>query len=314
MKPLKLPSSPHDGKISASPSPISASILAARRFSDFVSHFLFHRDAASAVRSFHLSFDSHLVHVVNAAFIDQCVLYAVNHGIRSLRLHARCRPDLTLPNALFAAKTLRELKFRQFRYVIWKLKQFSYLQHLKTLYLESSVLVNSDDDGCYSFLKEPFSGLLELEKLTIRRSLVCGLVVKAPKLRIIEIIDQENSYSHMMGEIYAPLLTLFRYEGFLPLECSKVNLPILEEIHLSIQKKQEQVNKFDEEKMLLCVRMLQQLGNAKIVALSFDTLKVLEMDGGVIEQSPCPFPYMKCLKIIKGRRKISPVLWRVMKK
>lgn len=116
----------------------------------------------------------------------------------------------------------------------------------------------------------------ELEKLTIGRSLVYGLIVKAPKLRVLEIIDQEYSYSHMMVEIYAPLLTSFRYEGFLPLVCSKVNLPRLEEVHLSIHKRQQQFfSKFDEERMLLnCVRMLQQLGNAKIVALSLDTLKV----------------------------------------
>lgn len=42
-------------------------------------------------------------------------------------------------------------------------------------------------------------------------------------------------------------------------------------------------------------------------------MKVLEMDGGLIDQSPCPFPYMKCLKIfIKRRRKMSTVLRRVM--
>ncbi|KAG6432634.1 hypothetical protein SASPL_104215 [Salvia splendens] len=192
----------------------------------------------------------------------QCT-YSCKH--RSLRLHARCRPDLTLPQALFTSETLRELELRQFRYVIWTPNQFSCLQHLKTLTLVSTALV-SIGRGCYFCLKEPFSGLSELEKLTIGRSLVYGLIVKAPKLRVLEIIDQEYSYSHMMVEIYAPLLT----------------------------------------------SMLQQLGNAKIVALSLDTLKVLEMDGGLIEQSPCPFPYMKCLKIIKRRRKISTVLRRVM--
>ena len=41
-------------------------------------------------------------------------------------------------------------------------------------------------------------------------------------------------------------------------------------------------------------------------------MKILEMDGGLIEQSPCPFPYMKCLKIIQRRRKFSTVLRRVM--
>lgn len=100
--------------------------------------------------------------------------------------------------------------------------------------------------------------------------------MRAPNLRFLEIIE-ENSYSQVMGEISAPLLTSFRYEGNIPFECSKVNLPMLEEVYLDIHKKLEPNNIYNEKRMVLkCVRMLQLLGNAKVVALTLDTLKVTQ--------------------------------------
>ncbi|XP_057795861.1 putative F-box/LRR-repeat protein At5g02930 [Salvia miltiorrhiza] len=287
------------------------------RFSHSVSHFLSHRDGATTIRNFHLSFEhSHDLQLyADAAFVEECVLHAIDHGVQSLRLQLRCRPELTLPASFFASTTLRELELRQLGCVICVPEQFS-LPHLKTLYLESSAFVN--DGQYFSSLKEPFSGFPELEKLTLRQCSVYRLVVKAPKLRFLEIV-QKNSYYYsdqLMEEISAPLLTWFRYEGYFPFECSKVNLPMLEEVYLDVHKKLQPHNRyvfFGEKTMLLkYVRMLQLLGNAKIVALTLSTLKVLEMDRGLLEQSPCPFPYMKCLKLMKGRREIATVLRRVL--
>ncbi|KAG6388692.1 hypothetical protein SASPL_150124 [Salvia splendens] len=60
-----------------------------------------------------------------------------------------------------------------------------------------------------------------------------------------------------------------------------------------------------------CVRMFHQLGNATTVSFTLDTLKVLEMGGYPIEQSP-PFPNLKCLKVMKGRYKVCTVHQSVM--
>ncbi|KAL1533655.1 F-box/LRR-repeat protein-like protein [Salvia divinorum] len=282
------------------------------RFSHFVSHLLALRDGAATIRNFHLSFDTHLHIYADQSFIDKCIRYAVNHGVESLRLHARCGPDFALPAAFFTSKTLRELELRQFGRVICALEKFS-LPHLKTLFLEGSWFCH---DGYYdSPLKEPFSGFPELEKLTLRRCSVYKLVMKAPKLRFLEIVD-ESSYSNGMEEISGPLLTSFRYEGKFPFHCSKIDLPMLEEVYLSIHYKRQSHNRYnnvDSKRMTLeCVRMFQLLGNAKIVALTLDTFKVLEKNRGLIEESPCPFLYMKCLKVMKGRRETTTVLRRVM--
>ncbi|KAH6782699.1 hypothetical protein C2S51_007992 [Perilla frutescens var. frutescens] len=278
-------------------------------FAQFVDHFLSHRDHTSTVRNFRLSFDSrHHVHV-DAPFVEKCIDYAINHGVQALRLEALCRPVLRFPDSFFASNTLRELELRQFAYGIHMPKQFS-LPHLKTLFLENSAFM--DDGDVYSFSKEPFSGFPELEKLTLHRCSIYGLVVSAPKLRFLEII-QEKLYSQVMGKISGSRLTSFRYEGYFPLECSKINVPMLEDVYLNIYKKVGRFNTLRDKWMpLKCVRMLQQLGDAKIVTLTMDTVKVLEMDRRLIEQSPSPFTNMKCLKLRKGRREIPTVLQRVM--
>ncbi|KAL6563417.1 hypothetical protein OROGR_002376 [Orobanche gracilis] len=157
-------------------------------------------------------------------------------------------------------------------------------------------------DDRYS--KEQFSGFPELESLSLHWFHLTGVVLKAPKLRFLQII-RESLFSDAMEEISAPLLTSFRYEGYSPLECSKVDLPSLEEVFLNVHRK------INEEWMeLRCVEMFQQLGNAKIVALTLETLKVLEMDRDLIERSPPPFPHMKCLKVVEWQRKISTVVDR----
>ncbi|XP_047957804.1 uncharacterized protein LOC125203495 [Salvia hispanica] len=91
---------------------------------------------------------------------------------------------------------------------------------------------------------------------------------------------------------------------------------MLEEVYLDINYKQQPDNIYNyvnpTTMTLRCVRMFHLLGNAKIVALTLDTVKVLEKYRGLIEESPCPFPYLKCLKVMKGRREITTVLRRVM--
>ncbi|KAL1543859.1 putative F-box/LRR-repeat protein [Salvia divinorum] len=271
------------------------------RFSDFVSHFLSHRDGAAAIRSFHLSFDSSAVYA-NHTFIEKCVHYAINHGVLSLRLRANYYNDGPV---FFASKRLRELELRKFSHTSYFPERFSF-PHLKTLYLE-----RYEFTGDCTISVEPFSGFPELEKLTLRWCKVSGLVVKAPRLRFLEIIDDTDSWNFhqemRMGEISAPLLTYFSYEGYFAFECSKVNLPMLEQVYFDIFKRMNV-----EGMHLKCVRMLQQFGNATTVALTLDTLKVLELDDNFIERSPSPFPYMKCLKLIKGRWNISTVLQCVM--
>lgn len=185
-------------------------------------------------------------------------------------------------------------------------KDFS-LPHLNTLYLENSVFI--DDGDLFSFCKEPFSRFPELEKLTLRRCTVYGLVIAAPKLRVLEIVH-DKLFSEAMEEISTPMLTSFQYEGCFPLECSKVNITSLEKVYLNIYRKAGL--KKNKWMPLKCVKMLQQLGNAKFVTLTLDTIKVLEMDRRLIEQSPLPFPHIKYLKLTKGRREIPTVLERVM--
>ncbi|KAL1533654.1 hypothetical protein AAHA92_33512 [Salvia divinorum] len=83
---------------------------------------------------------------------------------------------------------------------------------------------------------------------------------------------------------------------------------MLEEVFLDIHDIRYNVKGLHQK----CVRMLHQLGNATHVAFTLDTLRVLELDGGPIEQSPPPFPNLKCLKVMKGRHKVRTVLQSVM--
>ncbi|XP_047961809.1 putative F-box protein At3g44060 [Salvia hispanica] len=219
-----------------------------------VSQFLSHHDAAAGLHGFHLSLNNEIRALEDdEAFVEECVLYAINQGVQSLRLH-----DLTLslPTAVFTSTTLRELELRQRDARIYVPGRFS-LPNLKTLYLEAFNLNFSSDQG-----KELCSGLPGLEKLSLRGFTMPGLVLKAPKLRVLEILE---SNSLIIQEISAPLLTAFRYKGYSPLECLMMNLPMLEEVYVDIQK--------EKGLQLQCVRMLQQLGNATTISLTLDTLE-----------------------------------------
>ncbi|KAG6390378.1 hypothetical protein SASPL_148112 [Salvia splendens] len=260
-----------------------------------VFQFLSHRNAAAPLHGFHLSLDNEIrVLEDDEAFVEECVLYAINHSVQSLRLH-----DLTLslPAAVFTSTTLRELELRQRDTRVYVPGRFS-LPNLKTLYLEAPNLNFSSDQG-----KELCSGLPELEKLSLRGFSMPGLVLKAPKLRVLEILE---SNSLIIQEISAPLLTSFRYEGFSPLECLMMNLPMLEEVYVDILSIKHNVKGLQVK----CARMLQQLGNTTTVSLTLDTLECL--DGGPIDQSP-PFPNIKCLKVMKGRHKLYRVRKQILK-
>ncbi|KAG6388715.1 hypothetical protein SASPL_150147 [Salvia splendens] len=198
--------------------------------------------------------------------------------------NARSTPSITALNpfastrpphhyTLFTSATLRELVISQRRKSYtrtYKPTRFL-LPNLKTLCLEApNLYFTSDVQG-----KELFFGLPELEKLFLIKFPVSGLVLKAPKLRVLEIIDS----CCLIEEIAAPLLTSFRYEGGFPLECSIMNVPMLEQVYLDIYG----------------------------LAYHPECSIVLEKDGGQIEQSP-PFPNLKCLKAVKASNKISTVL------
>ena len=97
--------------------------------------------------------------------------------------------------------------------------------------------------------------------------------MKAPSLRFLEIIDDTESVNlhqeRRMGEISAPLLTCFRYEGLCAFECLKVDFPMLEEVYFDVYRRVN-VRGMD----LRCVSMLHQFGNATTVVLTLDTLEV----------------------------------------
>ncbi|XP_047961802.1 LOW QUALITY PROTEIN: F-box/LRR-repeat protein At3g58940-like [Salvia hispanica] len=251
----------------------------------FVSEFLSHRDAAAPLHDFHLSLDTNLWVRKDLALVEECVLYAINQGVQSLRLHVPKDVPLRLPASLLTSTMLRELVIRQ-KHQDSRVRipaRFS-LPNLKTLYLDVDLSFNYDD------WMEPFSGLPELEKLSVRVS--NDFVLKAPpKLRVLEIFGTSSPIR--IEVISAPLLTSFRYEGLEPFECSKMNLPMLEEVDLDIHGIIYETLKWN------CVKLLHQLGNATIVSLTLNTLMILELDGGPIEQTP-PFPNLKCLKVRKG--------------
>ncbi|KAL1557672.1 F-box/FBD/LRR-repeat protein-like protein [Salvia divinorum] len=289
MQSSKQPSSPSpsDGRTSGAPSPISASSAATP---EFVSQLLSRRDPSAAVDDFHFPHDS----VFPPEFVEECVAYAVSHGVKSLRLRAPTAGTLRLPVALFASATLRELELRQLGKGIYLPRQFS-LPNLKTLYLESELCFDNDCDPLRPWSRldverEPFAGLPELERLTLRGHPIPRLVIKAPKLRVLEIF-----FYNGVEEISAPLLTSFTCHSSSPWKGSKMNLPMLEEVYLDICDTTFNAIGLHQN----FVRMLHQLGNATTVTLTLDTLKVLALDGGPVEKSPSPFPNIKCLKVVK---------------
>ncbi|XP_047971209.1 F-box/FBD/LRR-repeat protein At3g26920-like [Salvia hispanica] len=140
------------------------------RFSHMVSRCLSHRDSAAAVLDFHLSLDVPSYCNVDDEFLDEiveeCVLYAINHDVQSVRVHTN--GSLTLPKAFISCKTLRELDLRQ-SYMVSVPGRLS-LPNLKTLYLETELCFRGNDNKM-----EPFSGLPELEKLTLIDTSLIGL-------------------------------------------------------------------------------------------------------------------------------------------
>ncbi|KAG6388240.1 hypothetical protein SASPL_153441 [Salvia splendens] len=227
------------------------------RFSHLVSRCLSHCDSAAAVHDFHLSLDVPRYSLVDDEFLDEiveeCVLYAINHDVQSISVHTN--RSLTLP---VSCKTLRELDLRQsYVYVPGRLS----LPNLKTLYLETELCFHGKDNKM-----EPFSGLPELEKLTLIGSFIYGLVIKAPKLRVLEITTHS-----VVKEIYTPLLTSFRYESDRAWECATVNLPMLEQVYLDIHETRPWYN---YRHRIHFVRMLHQFESATTVSLTLDTLRV----------------------------------------
>ncbi|KAL0438056.1 UNVERIFIED_CONTAM: putative F-box protein [Sesamum latifolium] len=262
--------------------------------------------------------------------------HSSNHGVQHLDIDAYCySPPVKFPDGLFASKTLRELRLRQYIDSIVVPKSFV-LPNRKTLYLETF----SFNDDLYSFSREPFSSFPGLEKLTLHRCQVSGLIISAPKLRVLEIsfLDPFFSREQQMELISTPSLTSFRYEGYVSLVCPKMEIPCLEEVYFDNFAVPEAPYTDDiKTKMPLnLIRMLQQIGNAKVVTLTLPTIeviqlhlhgpvgevtenfpnelvvflfveiKVLAMDPRLLEQSPSPFPYIKCLKLAK-RHAIHPM-------
>ena len=232
--------------------------------SKFVSELLSLRDPSASVHDFHFSFDGRF----SCPFVAECVSYAVSHGVRSLRLHAPTHLTLRLPAAFFASTTLRELELRQSYKGIHMPGHFSF-PNLKTLYLETQLYFD-DYDPLQPWLRsdverEPFSGLPELERLTLRGYPIPRLVIKAPKLRILEIF----SYDDAVGEISAPLLTSFTCHCRHPWSDTKMNLPSLEEVDLNIYGDGPTTWWRDLS------WMLRQLADATTVTLTLDTLRVI---------------------------------------
>ncbi|KAK6114814.1 hypothetical protein DH2020_007083 [Rehmannia glutinosa] len=234
------------------------------RFMRFVTQFLSHRDDTSTIAKFQLS-SSHMA-ATDSTFVENCIDYAIKHGVQLLDLDAYCgRTSVRFPDGFFASKTLRVLRLRQYTSTILVPKQF-YLPNLKTLYLDSFKF--NDDDGSWKYLS----------------MILCFREDK-------------------MEQILAPRLISFRYDGYVSLVCPKMDLPCLEEVYFDNYANLEAPYTDDIKKKmpLNLVKMLQQLGNAKFVTLTLHTIQVLAMDPQLLEQSPSPFPYMKRLKFTRRR-------------
>lgn len=109
---------------------------------------------------------------------------------------------------------------------------------------------------------------------------ISGLIILAPKLKVLEISSHDiNDYliclgAHDVDGIWTLRLTSFRYESYLPLDCSNLELPLVEEVYLNISPHVLFSRRVDRKMFLDSVGMLQQLGNAMFVTLSLDTLEV----------------------------------------
>ncbi|KAG8378299.1 hypothetical protein BUALT_Bualt08G0123000 [Buddleja alternifolia] len=272
------------------------------RFTDYVSHFLSRRDDTSSIREFKLK--SCELASTYSTFVEKCLDYAINHGVQTLDIDAYCYPTpFEFPVNLFRVKSLTILRLKQYSNSVVILKPFI-LPNLKTLYLERFHF----DGNIYSFSKEPFSSLPNLEELTLHRCELLGLTISASKLRILEISFEYPlfSFEAKMEKISAPSLTSFRYEGYVPLVCPKVDFPCLEEVYVD-NFANVQLPYRDGIEPLNLMKMLQQLENAKFVALTLGTIQVLATDANLLEQSPSPFPHMRKLKLIRRPCMIHPI-------
>ncbi|KAK6114823.1 hypothetical protein DH2020_007092 [Rehmannia glutinosa] len=189
-------------------------------FTRFVIQFLSRRDDSSTIGKFQLT-SADLA--TDSTLVETCLYYAINHGVQHLDLDVYSSPmPFRFPDGLFVSKTLRELRMKQYTRSVVVPKPFV-LPNLKTLYLDSFKF-NEDNNGgdIYSFPKEPFSKFDNLEKLTLHRCEVSGMIICSAKLRILEISFRAPLFSRetKMEQILAPKLTSFRYEGYVSLDAA----------------------------------------------------------------------------------------------
>ncbi|KAL3641301.1 hypothetical protein CASFOL_016269 [Castilleja foliolosa] len=245
-------------------------------FERFVLQFLSQRDHTSALDKFCLWTCRE---TTDSKFVEKCIEYAIDHGVRHIHLDAKCRPTpFRFPDHLFASRTLRVLKIKQHTNNSIVIPKPLLMPNLKTLYLDN---FEFKDDTCnlYSFPTEPFSGFPNLEELTMFNCQVSAgdLIIRSKKLRFLEISDQYRKGEMKIEEVSTPGLISFRYEGEVSLVCKNMDLPCLEEVYYDYYP--YLVNKMPAN----LVRMLQQLGNAKFVTTTFQTLEY----GSCIGASSC---------------------------
>lgn len=270
------------------------------RFMNFVNQIISCRDISSSISSFRLSSSNFTA--ITASFAEKWVEYAIDHDVEELDIDAYHIPaPLKLPRALFACKSLQVLKLNHYFDSMVIPKSFS-LPTLKILHLDRFPF---RDDDPFSFPKEPFSSFPNLEELILRRCEVSGLIISAPKLRILELSFHgympQFSTEVEMEKISTSRLNSFRFEGQVSLVCPMGELPCLKEIYFDLDPILESpYTDFVQQKMPQnLIRMLQQLGNAKSVILTLPTIEVLSMDSRLLEQSPSPFPNIKNLKVTR---------------
>ncbi|KAL2467711.1 F-box/LRR-repeat protein-like [Forsythia ovata] len=268
------------------------------RFMNFANQIISCRDINSSISNFRLSSSNFTS--TNASFVEKWVDYVINHNVQELDIDAYHSPKpLKFPQSLFVCKSLQVLKLRHYFDSMIIPKPFS-LPNLKILHLDRFPFRDNDP---FSFSKDPFSGFPNLEELILRRSEVSGLIISAPKLRILELsfrgYNPEFSSEVKMEKIWTPMLNSFKFEGQVSLVCPIGELPCLEEVYFDLYPILESpyTDSVKQKMPLNLTRMLQQLGNAKSVTLTLSTIEVLGMDSRLLEQNPSPFPIMKHLKV-----------------
>lgn len=87
------------------------------------------------------------------------------------------------------------------------------------------------------------------------------------------ILSKRWNNLRYLVQIYAPLLTSFRYESDVAWECTKVKLLMLEQVYLDIYGSRYNY-RYDENHSTNFFSMLHQLRNATSVSLSLNTIEV----------------------------------------